>query len=62
MTDVKDTTLRYEMPSKVRGTVRTRQTTAVTSDQTTEHDAPSVTNVKGLRQPTLGHGRFTYGY
>ena len=62
MTDVKDTTLRYEMPSKVRGTVRTRQTTAVTSDQTTEHDAPSVTNAKDVRRGTPGHGRSTYGY
>ena len=48
--EIKETTLRYEIPSSVLGIVKTRHTTAVTTAQTTEHDAPSVT-VAFVHQP-----------
>ena len=43
MIDINDATLRWEMPSNVRGIVRTIQIIAEIPAQRTEHDAPAVT-------------------
>lgn len=47
--EIKDTTLRYEIPSSVRGIVRTKQMRAETPAQSTEHDAPEVIVSKAIR-------------
>ena len=43
--EMKETTLIYEIPFKVRGIVHMKQIAAETTPHTTEHDAPSVTAV-----------------
>jgi hypothetical protein len=40
--EMNEATLKYEIPLSVRGIVSTKQMTADTTAQTTEHDAPSV--------------------
>ena len=41
--EMKETTLMYEMPLSVRGIVSTKHMIAATAAQSTEHEAPAVT-------------------